>query len=81
MWAKITGALGAIIGFLLILLKFKNDKIEKLDHENKVNEKVKEIRKEQDEIKEEIINDEEKRIEDRVKDNSNKSRRDRASKL
>ena len=72
---------GIVIAGLLAMLGFKNGKIEVLERENKVKDKINEIRVEQDEITKEILTHEKERIDNKVKANSGKSRRDRASKL
>jgi len=43
LWAKLVGLMGAAIGGLLILLKFKNHKIENQEHEIAHHEKKDEI--------------------------------------
>lgn len=43
MWAKIVAGMGAVIGFLLVVLKFKNNKIENLEEENQAFEAKDEI--------------------------------------
>lgn len=68
MWAKITGVLGAIIGFLLIALKLKNAKIEKLEVKEAVNDKKNERREKQDKVIEEVFANEKESINKKVKD-------------
>ena len=84
-WSFLTSNLaiagGAILAIFYGIIKYQSGKIEDLEHENKVKDKINEIREEQDEITEEILKHEDKRIKDKIKANSGKSRRDRASRL
>ena len=56
-WAKITAFMGVVIGGLLIALKLKSNKVDKLEEENKYLEVKEEIQVKQAEVKKEIIKD------------------------
>ena len=43
LWAKLAGAMGAIIGVMAVMLKLKNHKIENLEEENAAHEMKDEI--------------------------------------
>ncbi len=58
MWMKVTGALGFIIGALLLNSKRQSNKIDKLEHENKVIHKKDEMRKAQDAFTAKVLADE-----------------------
>ena len=66
-WAKITALLTAIIGGLLLVLKLKSDKVDRLEEKVQVNDKLDEIRKEQKEAIQEVLKYEAKTIEEKTK--------------
>lgn len=81
MWLKIKlGAIALIaaMGYYIKLLSRKNARLE---HNENVREKIDEIEIKQDEITEEVLKHENERIENKVKANTGKSRRDRANRL
>ena len=53
----------------------------RLEHNEKIRDKVDEIKVEQDEITEEVLKHENERVENKIKANSGKSHRDRANGL
>jgi hypothetical protein len=59
---KAWGIIVAAFGFLLMLLRLKNNKIEELEHSNEVHEEAKEIREGQTLDKQEVLNDEKSEI-------------------
>lgn len=86
MFSKITkwkayGVLAAIFSGMMLYIKLITSKNKRLEHKNKINEKVKEIHEEQILDTKEVLNEEPGKIEQRVKDSAGKSRRDRASRL
>jgi len=68
MWVKFTAALGAIITFLLIALKLKNAKIEKLEVKDRVNEKKDERRQKHKQVVNEVLANEKESIDKKIKD-------------
>lgn len=68
MWAKFTGVLGAIIAFLLIALKLKSAKIEKLEVKERVNEKKDERREKHKKVVGEVLANEKDEIDKKIKD-------------
>jgi len=80
-WAKITAFMGLIITGLLFVLKYRGNKIEKLEDENEALEIKEEIRDKQVEAKKEILKDEKVRIKKKLLKKSKKSRRDRLNSL
>ena len=63
-------ALAAFIGlFMFGWIKHLSAKNKRLEHENKVNNKIKEIREDQEEYREEVLIDEKKAIDKKVKVN------------
>ena len=48
----------ALMGVLYAIIRYQSSKIDELEHENKINDKLKEIRKDQDELIEVVFNDE-----------------------
>jgi len=72
---------GSMLAVFYGVIKYQSGKIEDLEHEQKVRDKLEDIREKQEEYREEVLIDETDRFETRVKDNSTKSRRDRASGL
>lgn len=81
MWLKIKLGAIALIAAMWYYIKYLTSKNARLEHNEKTREKIDEIKVKQDEITEEILKHEDERIENRVKANSNKSRRDRANRL
>ena len=65
--AKITALLTAIIGGLLIVLKLKSDKVERLQDKVDTSEKLDEIREEQKEATKEVLKDEAETIKEKTK--------------
>ena len=78
---KLIAGMTALVGILLFWLKLRGDKIEDLEHDALVNEKIKENQVKQVKDKKEVLDNEKDKINKKVKDNAGKSRRDRASKL
>ena len=66
-WAKITALLTAIIGGLLIVLKLKSDKVDRLQDKVDTSDKLDEIREEQKEAKDEVLKDEAETIKEKTK--------------
>ena len=81
MWLKIKIAAAALIAGMWFYIKWLLSKNARLEHKDKVRDKIDEIGEKQDAITKEILDHEDERIENRVKANSGKSRRDRAGKL
>jgi len=72
----------AAIGvFMVGYIKYLKAKNERLEHNEEVREEIEEIHEKQITDRQEALENEKQTIKKRVKDNSNKSRRDIASKL
>lgn len=79
--AKSLAIKAAIVVLIVGYIKYLRAKNERLEHNEVVREKVDEIEVKQKTDREEALENESQAIEERVKSNSGKSRRDRASKL
>jgi len=79
-WPKITAAFAAVIGLMFIRAKYQADKIEDLEHENKIIEKESEIKTEQAEFKAGVVDAEQKKIDKVVVNDKDKSNFDRLNK-
>lgn len=66
MWAKITAGLSVALLTAWYYIKLLSSKNARLEHKDKINDKLKEIRKDQKEFKEEVIEDEKERIKAKV---------------
>ena len=80
-WTKIVAAMGLVITGLLFVLKYRGNKIDKLEDEKQFLEVEKEIIVEQAEAKKEILKDEKVRIKKKVKKKSKQSKRSRLNSL
>ncbi len=81
MWAKITAFFAALSGVLFIWAKSERKAKQKAQHEVKIKDTIEEIDAEQELFEQELRKDEQKRINQKVKNSQFASRRDRASKL
>ena len=72
----IIGIGAALMGVLYAIIRYQSSKIYELEHESKINDKLKEIRKDQQEFKEEVLIDEKKAINEKLKVKSDDSLRD-----
>jgi len=79
--SKITTGLAILSGILLLMLKGERRARKKAEHENEVNDKIKDIHEKQLIDKQEVLADEPENIKQKVQVNAGKSRRDRASRL
>jgi len=79
-WPKITAAFAAVIGLMFIRAKYQADKIEDLEHENKIIEKESEIKTEQAEFKAGVVDAEQEKIDEVVVNDENESNFDRLNK-
>ncbi len=70
-WAKIVAGLTAIIGVMAVILKFKNNKIENLERDNKAHEKKEEIREDVEKGEDKLEKQAEEKLEDVQKNDSN----------
>jgi hypothetical protein len=77
-WAKVTTALTAVVVILAAAIKFKSAENSRLQREIKVKDKKEEIRKDQIEAKNEILEEEKQRVKDT---NKSGSRADRLNRL
>jgi len=79
--AKIIAA-AVIVGAIMVrYIKYLRDKNARLEHNEEVREEIDEIHEKQVTDRQEALENEKQTIKKRVKANSGKSRRDRASKL
>jgi len=80
MWAKICAGFAALSGILFIWAKSERKAKQEAQHENNVNNKIKENHEKQLTDREEALENEKQAIKDRVNSSSG-SRRDMASRL
>lgn len=66
----------ALIAVMYAIIKNLGSKVDKLEYEKKVSNKLKEIRNDQDEFKEKVLSDEKTIINKKVKIDSDQSIRD-----
>jgi len=79
--AKSLAIKAAIVVFIFGYIKYLRAKNERLEHNEEVREEIDEIQVKQKTDRSEALANEKQTIEKRVKANSGKSRRDRASRL
>ena len=79
-WPKITAAFAAVISLMFIRAKYQADKIEDLEHENKIIEKESEIKTEQAEFKAGVVDAEQEKIDEVVVNDENERNLDRLNK-
>jgi len=80
-WAKTTALFAAIIAGLLTFIRFRTNKIEKLEEQALVSDKLDDIRKQEKEIKKEVLQDEKRRIKKKLKIKPTNTRRERIARL
>lgn len=80
-WAKLVAFMGVVIAGLLAFIKFRSDKIERLEEKTEVSDKLNDIRETQEESKKEILKDEKKRIDTKLKIKPTHTRRDRVKRM
>lgn len=73
---KIIAVLSAVIGTLLVALKLKSDKINKLEREKVISDKKEEILTGQGQAVQEVLENESIEIKKRIASNSQQSNRD-----
>jgi len=73
-------AIAALV-FMGYWIKYLLSKNARLEHKDKINDKLNDIREGQKDDKQEVLKDEKERIDKRVKDSSGDKRRDRAGRL
>ena len=81
-WPKISMAFALIIGVLFLRGKYQSNKIEALEHENKVIHKKSEVTQSQSEFKARVLADEQKEVFDLIdKVNKNESKKSELDRL
>jgi uncharacterized protein with von Willebrand factor type A (vWA) domain len=80
-WLKVAAFFAALSGILLVWGRRQQSQREKAEHEVKIKDTIEEIDAEQELFEQELRKDEQKRINQKVKNSQFASRRDRASKL
>ena len=80
-WAKITGALSIIVGFLLVRNKYLNAKNDKLEHDADIKDFKAEAAEKQIKDNKEILDNEQAEIIDIKEERSKLNKRERFNKL
>lgn len=78
---KLLAILASIGSALLIILKLKNNKIDALEHENRLHQAKDDIQQTQEHDKTEVLQNEQNNVNQRVKNSRTKSKRDRLNSL
>lgn len=79
--AKIAAIIAGLLTILTFIIKSQKRKIDKLEKEEKIREKIDEVEADQEAAAVEILKTEGDRINEDVKSNKSNTRRSRASKL
>ena len=81
MWPKITAAMGAAIIALLTFIRIRSKKIDRLERNDAVHEKLDDIREVEKIEFVEVLKKEEAKVNESIEKNKSSSRRDRAKRL
>ena len=81
MWPKITATMGAAIIALLTFIRIRSKKIDRLERNDAVHEKLDDIREVEKIEFVEVLKKEEAKVNESIEKNKSSSRRDRAKRL
>ena len=80
-WLKLSAALGVAVAILLSIVGYRGRKIDELEHEAKIEGKIKENAKKQIKDEREVLKNEPEQIDNEIKARRNSSKSDRINRL